>query len=153
MTPEIKQEKQNEEVLIRIMSTDIPGDKKVLAGLTKIKGISWAFSNAICKVLKIDKDKKVRELSKDEIAKISEFAKNPKLPKYLLNRRKDLETGEDRHLVGSDLQLRKEFDIKRLKKMRCFRGIRHSTGQPVRGQRTKAHFRENKALGVAKKKK
>ena len=153
MKPQENQESRHESMLVRIMSTDIPGEKRILAGLTRIKGISWGFSNAICNVLKMDKNKRISELSKEEIAKITEFMTNPKVPKFFLNRRNDIETGEDKHLTGSNLMLQKDFDIKRLKKIKCYRGIRHMAGQPVRGQKTKSHFRSNKALGVAKKKK
>jgi small subunit ribosomal protein S13 len=150
----IKPIEMREESLIRILSTDIPGNKKIYAGLTRIKGISWSFSNALCNCLKIDKNKKVSELSKQEIEKISEFIKNPKLPEYILNRRRDFETGKTLHLSGNDLDMQKEFDIKRLKKIRSYRGWRHASGQPVRGQRTKSHFRKagkKKAVGVQSK--
>jgi small subunit ribosomal protein S13 len=153
MKPENPEEKKEEEMLVRIISTDIPGSKRLIAGLTRIKGVSWALANAVCNVLKLDKDKKVNEVSKEEIEKITSFFQKPQIPEFMLNRRKDFETGENKHIVGSDLRLRTEFDIKRLKKIKCFRGLRHSAGQPVRGQRTKAHFRENKAIGVAKRKK
>ena len=108
------------------------------------------MSNAICNTMGIDKNKKIADLSEGEIEKISEFIKNPKVPEFLLNRRKDYDTGEDKHLIGSDLDLRKEFDIKRLRKIRSYRGMRHATGQPSRGQRTKAHFRKGRSLGVKK---
>lgn len=142
-----------EESLVRVLSTDIPGNKRLVAGLTRIKGVSWAFSNATCHMLKIDKNKRIKELSEDDIKKISEFIKNPKLPEFLLNRRRDVETGKSLHLLGGDLDLQKEFDIKRLKKIRSYRGLRHALGQPVRGQRTKSHFRAKgkkvrKAIGV-----
>ena len=153
MKPEIEQKKVNEALLVRILSTDIPGDKRLIVGLTKIKGISWTFSNAICNVLKMDKSKKIKDLSKEEIEKITAFVTNPKLPAFILNRRKDMETGEDRHIIGSDLTLQREFDIKRLKKMKCYRGVRHSSGQPVRGQRTKSHFRKNRPRGGGIKRK
>jgi len=145
-----KEGKIVEETLIRILSTDIPGNKSVYAGLTRVKGISWSFSNAICNVLRINKKKKIKELTDNEIEKITEFIKNPKVPSFILNRRKDFDTGEDKHLIGSDSELRKEFDIKRLRKIKSYRGLRHATGQPVRGQRTRAHLRKNKAIGVSK---
>ena len=70
-----------------------------------------------------------------------------------MNRRKDIESGETKHLIGSELELQKEFDIKRLKKIRSYRGLRHALGQPVRGQRTRSHFRakKRKAVGVLNK--
>lgn len=126
---------------------------KLYAGLTKIKGISWAISNAICKVLKLDKNTKIGALTDEQIKIISEFAKNPQIPSHLVNRRRDLETGEDRHLVGSDLELRKEFDIKILKKIKSYRGVRHTAGLPLRGQRTRSHFRKNRKKGSGIKKK
>ena len=109
-------EQEYSEKVIRILSKDIEGGMDVYVGLSKIKGISWALANAVCKVLKIDKKRKIGSLTEEEIKKITEFVKNPKIPNYLLNRRKDFETGEDKHLTGSDMELQKEFDIKRLKK-------------------------------------
>ncbi|HLC87318.1 MAG TPA: 30S ribosomal protein S13 [Candidatus Nanoarchaeia archaeon] len=149
-------EKKEYVSLIRIMQTDIPGNKRLLTGLTYIKGVSWAISNAMCKILKMNPDKKISELDKNEIDKIIEFLKNPThLPDFLLNRRKDFETGKSSHLIGTELDMKKEFDIRRLKKIRSYRGLRHATGQPTRGQRTKSHFRSHgkkKAVGVQKKK-
>jgi len=147
---------QNYVSLVRIMQTDIPGNKNILTGLTYIKGVSWSFSNAICKILELNPNKKISELDEKEIGKIIKFFQSPhSLPKFLLNRRKDFETGEDSHLTGSSLDMKKEFDIRRLKKIRSYRGLRHATGQPTRGQRTKSHFRtrgKKKAVGVQKKK-
>lgn len=143
--------------LVRIMQTDIPGNKRLLTGLTYLKGVSWTISNALCKILKMDPNKQVKDLDKKEIEKITETLKEIKkhVPVYLLNRRKDFVTGEDDHVVGVDLDMKKEFDIRRLKKIRSYRGLRHATGQPTRGQRTKSHFRNrkrNKAVGVQSKK-
>jgi small subunit ribosomal protein S13 len=149
----IPEKEKKEERLVRILSKDIEGKMKVYVGLTKIKGVSWAFSNAICNKLKIDKNKTIGHLTDEEIKNISEFIKNPKLPPYLLNRQKDIETGEERHLIGVDLDLRKDFDIKRLKKIKSYKGLRHTSKLPVRGQRTKAHFRTNRKKGSGIKKK
>jgi len=130
--------------LIRVLGKDIPGNKKVYHGLTYIKGISWNFANAICKKLNLDKKKKIQDLTEAEIKKITDFIVAPSVPEFLLNRRRDYDTGENKHLNGSDLDLQRDFDIKRLKKIKAYKGIRHSAGQPVRGQRTKSHFRSNK---------
>jgi small subunit ribosomal protein S13 len=146
-------EEKYKERMIRILSEDIEGGMTVYAGLTKIKGISWSLANAICKVLKIDKNRKVGSLTDAEVKKISDFIKNPQIPPFIFNRRFDFETGKDKHLTGTNLELQKEFDIKRLKKIKSYRGIRHSAGLPVRGQRTRSHFRKNKAKGAGIKKK
>ena len=143
---------QDERSLVRILATDIPGEKRVIAGLTRIKGISWSFAGAICHKLKIDKKRKMLDLSKEEVEKISNFILHPEVPEFLLNRRNDRDTGKNIHLIGTDLDLRREFDIKRMRKIKSYKGIRHLTGQPVRGQRTKSHFRKNKTVGVQKRK-
>lgn len=146
------QEETGEE-LIRIHSTDIPVSFTLYAGLTRIKGISWALSNAICHVLGFVKTKKISALNEKDIEKINEFLKNPKVPEWLLNRRRDRVTGETKHLTLAELSLAKEWDIRRLKKIKSYKGLRHALGQPVRGQRTKGHFREKgKAVGVRKAK-
>jgi len=149
----VKPQEKREERLVRILSKDIEGRMKIYPGLTKIKGVSWAFSNAVCKILKIDKNKTIGSLTEEEIQKISDFIKNPELPVYIMNRRKDVETGEEKHLTGTDLDLRKDFDIKKLKKIKSYRGLRHTAGLPTKGQRTKAHFRRNRKKGSGIKKK
>ena len=148
-------EQQYEEKIIRILSRDIEGKMTIYAGLAKIKGVSWGFSNAACHTLKIDKKRKIGSLSQEEIKKISEFIKNPSLPKFLLNRNSDFKTGENKHLTGGDLELQKEFDIKRLKQIKSYRGYRHVLGLPSRGQRTRSNFRKNrgKSVGIKKKRK
>ncbi len=154
MMAEQRNQEEQEVRLVRILAKDIRGDKKVLVGLTKIKGISWAISNAICRKLNIDVDKQIQDLSKEDIEKITEFMSNPEILSFLMNRQKDLDSGEDLHFHGSDLNLRKEFDIKRQRKIKSYKGIRHGLGLPVRGQRTKANFRKNKrkgATGIKKK--
>jgi small subunit ribosomal protein S13 len=130
--------------LVRVKGKDLLGRKNVLVGLTKIKGISWSFANAICKLLKIDTHKKVGELKKEEIAEIEDFIDDPKVPSFMKNRQKDFDRGEDVHLNGSDLKLKNEFDLKRLKKIRSYKGLRHSNNLPVRGQRTRSNFRRNR---------
>jgi small subunit ribosomal protein S13 len=154
METEQKQKADNfEGKIVRIISQDIEGNMKLYAGLTKIKGISWSMANGICKALKIDKNKKVGSLNEEEKKKISEFIKNPQLPSFLLNRKFDPETGEEKHLTGTDLELTNDFDVKRLKKIKSYRGYRHSSGLPMRGQRTKSNFRRNRAKGAGIKKK
>jgi small subunit ribosomal protein S13 len=149
-------EKEDNVTLVRILGKDIRGDNKLIVGLTKIKGISWAFANAVCVILKIDGNTRIQEVGAKDIERIEKFMQNPEVPKFLMNRQKDFEDGEDKHVSGSDLRLRTEFDIKRLRKIKSYKGIRHGFGLPVRGQRTKSHFRKNRkksgAVGVKGKK-
>jgi len=153
MTEEKITQEKSEFRVVRILSKDIEGKMTTYSGLTKIKGVSWALSNAICKKLGIDRKKKIGQLTDSEIKKIEAFIKNPEVPGYLKNRRNDFEKGDTSHLSGSDLDLKKEFDIKRLKKIKSYRGYRHMSGLPSRGQRTKGNFRKNrsKSAGIKKK--
>ncbi|MFH1249446.1 MAG: 30S ribosomal protein S13 [archaeon] len=148
-----KEEKIYAAGIVRIMATDIPATSAIYCGLTKIKGISWSISNAMCHLLKLDGKKKMNSLTESEIEKITEFLKKPSLPVFIMNRRRDVESGVDKHLIKTDLDLQKEFDIRNMKKIRSYKGWRHASGQPVRGQRTKSHFRTSgKSLGVHKTK-
>ena len=153
MEQKTTQQKNEDDKVVRILSKDIEGKQKLYVGLTKIKGVSWAISNAICKTLPIEKTRKIGSLAPEEIKKIEAFMKNLQIPEHLKNRKFDFETGESKHLVGSDLDLKKEFDIKRLKKIKSYRGLRHAAGLPLRGQRTRSHFRKNRSRGVGIKKK
>jgi small subunit ribosomal protein S13 len=149
----IQKKEEDDVTLVRVLGKDIRGDRKLGSALTQISGISWTLGNAICKVLKLDRNQRVQDVGKDDMAKIEEFIKDPKVPAFLKNRQKDLESGEDQHVSGADLKLRKEFDIKRLKKIRCYKGARHAVNLPVRGQRTKGNFRRNRGKSVAATKK
>ena len=138
--------------MIRFLEKDIKGNLQIYHALTKVYGISYSLSNAICNIAQIDKSKKIGSLSDQEIGKIKSIAANQAdVPSWAFNRKKDRETGKDIHLIGSDLKFNKEMDIKHLRKIRCYRGIRHSLGLPVRGQRTRSNFRHGKTVGVKKK--
>lgn len=150
---EYRRRKEEDITLVRVLGQDIRGDIKIKSALTKVNGISWAISNAICKILDLDEDQRIQDYKKEDLNRIEEFMKSPELPAFLKNRRNDLDSGNDLHISGVDLKLRKEFDLKRLKKIKTYRGIRHSVGLPVRGQRTKANFRRNRKPSVAAAKK
>lgn len=155
--PEKKVEKpardEPSEVLIRIFSYDIPGSRNIYSALTRIKGISWSISNAVCNSLNLDKTRKISSFTKDEIRNIEEAIKKLKVPDFLKNRRNDPETGETGHFYSTDLEMKKDFDIKRLKKIKSYKGLRHQYKLPVRGQRTRSHFRsKGRAVGGVLKK-
>jgi len=141
--------------IVRVAKVDIHGNKGVAQALTKIKGIGISFSTSICNHLNINQNIKIGALSESQLKQIEQTIENPKgkLPDFLLNRKRHYETGENKQLVTSDLKLTQEFDIKRLKKTKSYKGMRHAWGLPVRGQKTKAHFRKGKTVGVKKKSK
>lgn len=140
--------------ILRIANTDLNGEKPIAIALQKIRGVSHMFASALCYVAGIDKHKKAGDLSEAEEKRLNELVRNPKgagIPEWMLNRRNDTETGEDVHLIGTDIAYTRENDIKRMKKLKTYKGLRHAVGLPVRGQRTKSNFRKNKKKGSGKK--
>ena len=135
----------------RVFNTDLIGAKPIYYALLKIKGVSFSLANTVCKTLNIDKMQKAGLLSEQDARKIEDVIKN-KTPVWMKNRRNEFTENENKHLVGTDLKFEIDNDIKRMKKIKTYKGMRHSIGQPVRGQRTRSHFRYGKAVGVQKTK-
>ena len=142
--------------IVRVGNTDLAGEKHLFLSLQKIKGIGTNFARVMCDLAGIDYLKKTGDLSDKEVEKLEAILKNPEkagFPKRFLNRQKDFETGEDKHLFLADLDFEKDQDIKRHKKMKSYIGLRHQWRLPVRGQRTQANFRPNKGKAASVKKK
>ena len=141
------------ENLIRILGNDIPGEKKTLIGLTQIRGIGYMFANAMLQILKINPDSRIGTLSEEQVSSIEKMIQDPKsqnFPIWFLNRQKDIETGDDMHLVTSDIAFQIRNDVEREKGVFSWRGYRHMYGLKVRGQRTRCTGRKGGAVGVAK---
>lgn len=140
--------------ILRIIDADVEGTLKTSYALTKIKGMSLSLANAILKKAGVNPDKRAGFLTEAEIEKVEEIIKDPAkfgLPGWLMNRRKDPDTGKDMHVISADLVLKTKMDIEQMKDMKSWRGYRHAYGLKVRGQRTKTTGRAGKALGVKKK--
>ena len=141
------------ENLIRILGNDIPGENKTLIGLTQIRGIGYMFANSMLQILKINPDSRIGTLSPDQVSSIEKMIQDPKsqnFPTWFLNRQKDIETGDDMHLVTSDIAFNLRNDVEREKGVFSWRGYRHMYGLKVRGQRTRCTGRKGGAVGVAK---
>ena len=139
--------------IVRLSNTDVDGEKNIVYGLTSIKGIGLHMATLITHDIGIDGNKKIGELEDAQIEKIQEAIDNAitNAPRWMLNHRKDVETGEDIHLIGSEIDMKLRDEINILKKIRSYRGIRHERGLRVRGQRTRANNRTGLTLGVSKK--
>ncbi len=135
------------------MGNDIPGERKILVGLTQIKGIGYNFATAILDTLKIDSNSNIGHLSDENVQAIEKLITNPvenNFPTWFINRRKDIETGNDLHLLTSDIPFTLRNDIERERITASWRGYRHLSGLKVRGQRTRTSGRKGGAVGVAK---
>ncbi len=141
--------------IVRIADTNIDADKHVFRALMEIKGVGPMFANAVANVCGF-REKFIRDLGEGEIEKLEDIMANPAkygIPAWMLNRRGDPQTGEDRHLIVSNLDFARAMDINEMKKWKTYKGVRHSLGLPVRGQRTRSSFRQKgKTVGVKRKK-
>lgn len=139
--------------IVRIAGVDIEGELPLVFGLTKIKGVGPRLARACTIKLGLDPRTKVGYLSDEDVERIESFLMEPLrfgIPAWMVNRRKDYESGLDRHLIGSDLILAARQDIEREIRIRSWRGVRHSLGLKVRGQRTHTTGRVGPVVGVVK---
>ena len=139
--------------IVRLLGNDILGDKKMIIGLTQIKGVGYMFANSILQKLNINPNDDMGNLTSEQATSIENVIKDPKsadIPTWFWNRQKDVETGEDKHLVTSDFAFNVRNDIEREKGVFSWRGYRHMYGLKVRGQRTRCTGRKGGAVGVAK---
>ena len=122
--------------MARISGVDLPRDKRVEVGLTYIYGIGLSTSKKILETTGVNPDTRTKDLSDDEVRKISDYINNELM-------------------VEGDLRRETALNIKRLQEIGCYRGIRHRKGLPVRGQNTKNNARTRKGpkKTVANKKK
>ena len=122
--------------MARISGVDLPREKRVEIGLTYIYGIGRVSSNRILAEANVDPNTRVRDLTDDEVKRISEVI-------------------DASQTVEGDLRREIALNIKRLQEIGCYRGIRHRKGLPVRGQKTKTNARTRKGpkRTVANKKK
>lgn len=137
--------------LVRISRKDVDGNKTFEYALTDIKGIGLSLSRSIGLILGFDLNAKIGYISDEDVLKIEEILEDPQkfgIPVWMLNRRNDFETGENIHLIESDLDMMLRDDLNRMKKTRSYKGKRHEVGLPVRGQRTKSTFRHSSTVGV-----
>lgn len=140
--------------ILRFMGTDLDGSKKVAYGLSKIRGVGPNLALAIVKVAKINPQARIGALSEAEMSRVEDAIRDPLkhgIPVRMVNRRKDIETGRDMHLTGPDLVLKIKSDVDLMKDIKSWKGVRHSLGLKVRGQRTRTTGRSGKAVGVKKK--
>ena len=139
--------------IVRIAGKDVPGAKKMIIGVSQVRGIGYNFAKAILDVLKIDQNSNIGFLTESQVEEIEKVMKNPSsinVPSWFLNRRKDMDSGENLHLITSDIEFNVRNDIEREKNTNSWRGFRHTYGLKVRGQRTRTTGRKGGAVGVRK---
>ncbi|CAD5227959.1 unnamed protein product [Bursaphelenchus xylophilus] len=146
---------QNFQHIIRVLNTNIDGNRKVPFALTAIKGVGRRFSTLCCRKAGVNLNKRAGELSEEELEKVTTVLLNPtqyKIPNWFLNRQKDIKDGKYTQVISTALESKLRDDLERMKKIRLHRGLRHYWGLRVRGQHTKTTGRKGRTVGVSKKK-
>ncbi|MHA1613915.1 MAG: 30S ribosomal protein S13 [Candidatus Thorarchaeota archaeon] len=140
--------------IVRVASADIDGQENLLQGLTKIKGVGLRISKSIINQLELDPSQRLGYITDETIAGIEQIIKDPVaagLPDWYVNRPRDRMSGKMMHLIGSDLDFAHKNDIDRLRRIKSWRGTRHTLGLKVRGQHTRTTGRGGMAVGVSRK--
>jgi small subunit ribosomal protein S13 len=156
--PEEKPKKSPDEELrhiVRILNTDLAGKKQVHMALTGIKGVGRRCAKIFTDKAGVDPFATLGLLPDadiDKLKKVIEEEATNILPVWMVNRRGDIETGADKHVMGMDLSMTLREDLDLMKKMRSYKGIRHERGLRVRGQRTRSTGRTGAIVGVSRKK-
>ena len=140
--------------ILRMADTDMDGQKTLATALTAVRGVGPRTAIQICKNTGFDPASLAGHISAEEQdtlrGDIEGYAET--VPLWMLNRQRDLETGDELHLTGQQVSLTLEDDINRLRTMKCYRGVRHASGNKVRGQRGRSNGRGGLTLGVSRKK-
>ena len=144
--------------IVRIAGKDVDGKLSLQRALESVKGLGHNMSHALSQEIEtklgIARNASVGSLGEEALAKIEKAIKDPAalgIPSFMLNRRKDFETGKDLHIVGSDLIFATRQDVSREVSLRSWKGYRHQYGQKVRGQHTRSTGRKGETVGVTKK--
>ncbi len=145
-----------EKVFFRKLRSQVDGNAKVEYGLTQIKGIGSRLAQAIIRVADINPNMRIGALPEKDLNRIEEIILNPienGIPNWMVNRKKDLRDGTDKHVIGSQLEITVKRDIDRMKRMKSYKGVRHHLKLKVRGQKTKSTGRHGLVVGVLRRKK
>jgi small subunit ribosomal protein S13 len=141
--------------IIRVAGTDIDGQENLLQGLTKIRGVGLRLSKTALAKLNLDPTTRLGYLTDTEVHKIEKLLSDVTavgFPAWYVNRPKDRTSGRTLHLIGPDLEFAHRSDIDRLKRIKSWRGIRHSFNLKTRGQHSRSTGRRGVAVGVSRKK-
>lgn len=149
-----EEEQEEFKHFVRILDTDLDGKRSVVHSLCGVKGVGMRVAKVIVSSTGINPAGRMGDLSDDEIEQLKSAINDAekRLPLWMLNRRKDILTGADKHIMGADQMLQLREDINLLRKIRSYRGIRHERGLKSRGQRTKSTGRRGLVVGVIRKK-
>ncbi|MBI4415898.1 MAG: 30S ribosomal protein S13 [Euryarchaeota archaeon] len=139
--------------IVRFANTDLNGARSVVYALQQVKGMGRRVAEIVSDLAGVPRWERIGNLPEEKTEEMERIlgTLHERVPPWLLNRQRDWDTGEDVHVFGPDVDLRRRDDLNRMKMIRCYKGIRHEQGQKVRGQRTRSNGRTGLTVGVTKK--
>ncbi|MHA1585017.1 MAG: 30S ribosomal protein S13 [Promethearchaeota archaeon] len=158
--PEFYQKVPEFRNLLRVIGTSIEGHRTLGFGLSQIRGVGRRLAQAIIRIAQdtdptLDPRMRIGLITEEQEETLVKMIKDPVaygVPTWMINRQKDLRTGENRHISGTDVELVLKMDIDRMKRTRSWKGIRHMYGLKVRGQRTRCTGRRGLVVGYFRQK-
>ena len=145
-------------LIVRISGKDLNGKKPIFRAIAKLKGVSHRYGTVIAKIFETQTGVKYNQtlgsINEEQDKKLEDILINPikyGVPTWLVNRRRDFTQNKVTHLVGGDLEFTVRQDVKRMNETKSYKGLRHSWGLTLRGQRTKTSGRgRGSSVGVLK---
>ncbi len=155
------EQEQKEEIryIVRIAGKDLDGNKPIIQALRGIRGVSHRYAGVVASKFEKESgtkaDARLGKVPEDQDKILEDIVLNPGkhgIPEWMINQRNERESGKDQHWVMGDLEFGLRQNIKRLNEIKSYRGLRHSWGLTVRGQRTRSSFRgKGRVVGVHKR--
>ena len=145
-----EQEEDDIRYFVRVGTTDLDGTESVETALLEMDGVGRRVAKTVADEAGVEPLETLGKLDDDEVEAVKDAVQSfdEVGPSWMVNREKDRRTGEDMHIVGTDLEITREEDINRMQKISSYKGIRHRKGKKVRGQRTKSTGRTGGEVAV-----
>lgn len=145
--------KEDFRYIVRFANTDLDGARSVVYALQGVKGVGQRVAEIVADLAQVPRRERIGNLPEGKTEEMEKVlaSLSERVPPWILNRQNDVDTGEDYHVFGTDVDLRRRDDVNRMKMIRSYKGVRHESGQKVRGQRTRSNGRTGLTVGVQKK--
>lgn len=143
----------NFKYIVRIANSDLKGEHPIEIALAAVRGIGIRTAGVIADMTGVNRAERIGNLDDAQVQKLEDAVSRlaETVPPWLVNRNKDLESGNTLHVVATDVEIKLRDDINRMKKIRTYKGVRHENGQKVRGQRSRSNGRTGLTMGVQRK--
>ncbi|MCI4346387.1 MAG: 30S ribosomal protein S13 [Thermoplasmata archaeon] len=139
--------------MVRLSGSDLDGRRPTALAVTGVRGVGLRVAEAACRIANVNASEMIGNLPEATVDGLEVVLNDlpQRLPVWMLNRPREIVTGQIRHAIGGDLETARRDDMNLMRMIRSYKGVRHERGQKVRGQRTRSNGRTGMAAGVLKK--